>query len=273
MRRVSAIVNTLNEEHRLRECLESLRWADEIVLVDMHSEDQTREVAESFGCRVLLHERLEHVEPARQFSVDAAEHDWVLVVDPDERVSSGLADWIRSQSDSSEVNGFRIPRRNHYGTRWMKCCGWFPDAQLRLYNRQYASYSDRMHRGLTIEGKVETLPAHGEAYLNHMCFDSLEDRFGSINRYSSIVATDLGLSGRRVGAMELIGRTFFTFARAYFLQQGWRAGGVGAILALERSVDTYFKYAKVWEFEQRASKTGQQSRKMADIEGCIYNGK
>lgn len=254
MRRVSAIVNTLNEEYRLRDCLESLRWADEIVLVDMHSEDQTRQIAKSFGCRVLLHERLGHVEPARQFSVDAAEHDWVLVVDPDERVSLGLADWIRNQPDSPDANGFRIPRRNHYGVNWMQCCGWFPDAQLRLYHRQHASYSDRMHRGLTIEGKVGTLPENGEAYLNHMCFDSLEDRFGSINRYSSIAAKGLAKEGRHVGAMGLIGRTFFTFARAYFLQKGWRAGGVGAVLALERSVDTYFKYAKVWEFAQQASR-------------------
>jgi len=258
MRPVSAIVNTLNEEQRLQDCLESLRWADEIVLVDMHSEDQTRAIAETFGCRVLLHKRTGYVEPARKFAVDSALHDWVLVVDADERVSSGLADWIRNQPDSPAANGFRLPRRNFYGDRWMKCCGWFPDAQLRFYHRQHASYSNRIHRGLTIEGKIETIPAYGEAYLSHMCFDSLEDRFGKLNSYSGISAKGLASEGRRIGAMALIGRTFLAFARAYFLQQGWRAGGVGAVLALERGMDTFLKYAKIWECARQSPKDHAQ---------------
>src|SRR5439155_26587695 len=151
MARVTAVVNTLNEEAQLPACLESLRWATEIVVVDMHSDDRTREIAAAFGCRVFQHERTGYVEPARNFALQQASHPWALVVDADERVSAALASWIANELDTTDAAAFRIPRRNFYGQRWITCCGWFPDEQLRLFRRELVSYSDRIHRAPTVQ--------------------------------------------------------------------------------------------------------------------------
>ena len=250
MKGISVIVNTLNEERHLPECLQSLRWAQEIIVVDMHSEDRTRGIAESFGCRFFLHERKGYVEPARNFAIQQARYDWVLVVDADERVSYGLSKWLISELTTTTASAFRIPRRNHYGELWMRHCGWFPDAQLRLFKRDKATYSDRIHRAPIIQGQVLDLPLHDEAYLNHRCFETLESRFAKDNHYSSIAAAALSSEGKKVGAFGILGRTIAAVARAFFIQGGWRGGSLGVVLSLERGLEAYFKYAKLWEANQ-----------------------
>src|SRR5688500_11736752 len=103
MPKVSVIINTLNEETNLPDCLESVRWADEVVLVDMHSDDRTMAIAGEFGCRMFSHERTGYVEPARNFAITQAQHDWLLVLDADERVSPGLAQWIKENLDTTKA--------------------------------------------------------------------------------------------------------------------------------------------------------------------------
>ncbi len=273
MKGISVIVNTLNEERHLPDCLQSLKWAQEIIVVDMHSEDRTREIAESFGCRFFLHERKGYVEPARNFAIQQARCDWVLVVDADERVSEGLSKWLISELATTTASAFRIPRRNHYGDLWMRHCGWFPDSQLRLFSRDKATYSDRIHRAPAIEGQIADLAASGEAYLTHRCFDNLESRFAKDNQYSTIAAMALSKEGRAVGALGILGRTIAATARAFFIQGGWRGGSLGVVLALERGTEAYFKYAKLWEANRMVVKPipsspviqkRQTGRKLAD---------
>lgn len=253
MTQVSVVVNTLNEEANLPGCLESLRWADDIVVADMHSGDRTAEIARAFGCRVFECERMGYVEPARNFALAQAKHPWALVVDADERVSPGLAKWIATALENSTAAAFRIPRRNFYGTQWVTCCGWFPDDQLRLLCRERARYSDRIHRAPTVDGPVVTLPSRGEAYLAHYCFDSWEARIEKDNKYSMIAAQAMAREGRRVSAGGLLARTALAFMTAYFLQGGIRFGALGVILAWERAFATFLKYAKLWELCQRSS--------------------
>ena len=179
---VSVVVNTLNEEANLPGCLESLRWAGEIVVADMHSDDRTAEIARQFGCRVFKCERAGYVEPARNFALAQAKHPWALVVDADERVSPGLATWIATGLEITSAAAFRIPRRNFYKQRWITCCGWFPDKQLRLFRRERVRYSDRIHRAPEVNGPVVTLPLRGEAYLAHHSFDSWEARVEKDNK-------------------------------------------------------------------------------------------
>lgn len=252
MKNVSAIINTRNEDQHLPDCLRSLKGVTEIVVVDMHSEDRTRDIAEEFGCRVFLHEQMGYVEPARNFAISQARSEWVLVVDADERVSPGLLQWMEATLEKTSAAAFRLPRRNHYGTEWLRHCGWFPDAQLRLFRRDLAKYSNRIHRAPTIDGRIEDLPADSDAYLTHQCFETLESRFDKDNHYSSIAAAALASEGRTVGACGILGRTIGAVARAYFLQSGWRGGSMGAVLALGRGVETYSKYAKLWEANKRS---------------------
>ena len=248
MKGISVVINTLNEERHLAGCLRGLKFAQEIIVVDMHSDDRTRVIAEAAGCRFFLHERKGYVEPARNFAISQARYDWVLVLDADERVSEGLARWMSASLDTALVSAFHIPRRNYYGDTWMKCCGWFPDSQLRLFRRDRASYSARIHRGPMIQGQTADLPLSGDAYFKHLCFDSLESRFQKDNHYSTIAAKALFEEGRSVGGFGVLSRTIAAIARAFFIQGGWRRGSLGMVLALERGLEAYFKYAKLWEF-------------------------
>lgn len=251
MSAVSAVVNARNEEANLPDCLKSLKWADEIVVVDMQSEDRTAAIAAEFGCRVFQHPRTEYVEPARNFALAQARNEWVLIVDADERVSAGLAGWIKEKLPSSTAAAYRIPRRNFYGDQWITCCGWFPDAQLRLMRRGRARYSGQIHRAPEIEGEVVDLPPGSEAYLAHYGFGTLGARIEKDNKYSMISAQTLADKGTRIGAVSLLSRTAWAFVGAYLLQGGFRRGALGVILAWERAFATFLKYAKLWELQQR----------------------
>ncbi len=247
---VSVVINTLNEAAHLPGCLESLRFCDDIVVADMQSEDRTRVIATEFGCRVVMCPRAAYVEPARNFALGQARHPWALVVDADERVSPGLVAWMATHLEGAGTAGVRLPRRNFYRGQWLTCCGWFPDAQLRLVRREKVRYSDRIHRAPEVDGEILELPANGEAYLSHLVFDTWESRIGKDNRYSTLSAQALAKEGRRIGAAGLFGRTAGAFLKAYLLQGGFRRGTLGMALAWERAFATYLKYAKLWELQQ-----------------------
>jgi glycosyltransferase involved in cell wall biosynthesis len=251
---VSVVINTLNEEAHLPGCLESLRFSDDIVVADMHSEDRTADIATKFGCRVVLCPRADYVEPARNFALAQARHPWALVLDADERVSPGLVAWMAAHLESSAAAAVRIPRRNFYRGEWLTCCGWFPDAQLRLVRPKQVRYSDRIHRAPEVDGNILDLPEMGEAYLSHLVFDTWESRIAKDNRYSTISAQALLQEGRRIGGAGLLGRTAGAFLAAYLLQGGYRRGTLGVALAWERAFATYLKYAKLWELQQTPPK-------------------
>ena len=248
---VSVVINTLNEAAHLPGCLESLRFSDDIVVADMHSEDRTAAIASAFGCRVVMCPRAEYVEPARNFALAQARHAWALVVDADERVSPGLMAWMVIHLESASAAAIRIPRRNLYRGQWLTCCGWYPDAQLRLLRRERVRYSERIHRAPDVDGGILDLPAGGEAYLSHLVFDTWESRIAKDNKYSTLSAQALAREGRRIGAAGLLGRTAGAFFNAYLLQGGFRKGTLGVALAWERAFATYLKYAKLWESRQQ----------------------
>lgn len=258
--KVSVVINTLNEEANLPACLESVRWADEVVLVDMHSDDKSIAIAEEFGCRTFLHERTGYVEPARNFAIAQAQSEWVLVLDADERVSPGLAAWIGQKLAGLSASAVKIPRRNFYGDVWVTCCGWFPDEQLRLYKKDKVTYSDRIHRAPQIDGEIHTLPVQGEAFLQHFAFSTIESRVEKINRYAVITGETMANEGRSISAGALLVRTFHAFLSAWVFQRGYRFGVLGAILSLERGFATFLKYAKLWEINHKSGSSAQETK-------------
>jgi len=247
MAKISVVINTLNEEAHLPDCLASISWADEIIVVDMHSTDRTAAIAQAAGAKVFQHERADYAEPARNFALAQAIHPWILVLDADERISPGLADFLKTRLDTATATAFRIPRRNYYGDRWITCCGWFPDEQLRLFRRGKAKYSGRIHRAPEIDGSVENLSSRGSAFLIHRAFNTLESRLEKDNKYSSIAAATLAEEGRKVGTLGLLARVCWTFITAYIFQGGFRFGTLGVVLACERAQAIFLKYGKLWE--------------------------
>jgi glycosyltransferase involved in cell wall biosynthesis len=248
---ITVVINTLNEAANLPGCLESVRGVAEIIVVDMHSDDATAKIAADFGCRVFQHERMGYVEPARNFALAQATQPWVLVLDADERVSPALKKWLESDLPNATAAAFRIPRRNYYGDRWITCCGWFPDDQLRLFRRDAAQYSDRIHRAPKIDGEIAALPRNGDACLEHFGFNTIRARLDKQNMYSEITAKAVADEGRQVGAFGVVFRPLAAFCSAYFLQGGFRFGAFGAVLAWERAFATFSKYAKLWEIRNR----------------------
>lgn len=248
---ITIVINTLNEEANLPGCLASVRWAAEIIVVDMHSTDATAKIATDFGCRFFQHERTGYVEPARNYALAQATRPWVLVLDADERVSPALKTWLETNLEKTEASAFRLPRRNYYGDRWITCCGWFPDDQLRLFRRGAAQYSDRIHRAPKIDGQIFELPRQSDACLDHYGFYTLQARLEKDNLYSSITAKSMAAEGRQVGVLGVLFRPLAAFLSAYFLQGGFRFGAFGAVLAWERALATFSKYAKLWELKHR----------------------
>jgi glycosyltransferase involved in cell wall biosynthesis len=248
---IAVVINTLNEEANLPGCLESIRWAAEIIIVDMHSSDATARIAASFGCRIFRHERKGYVEPARNFALAQATQPWILVLDADERVSPALKSWMEETLAVTTATAFRIPRRNYFGDRWITCCGWFPDDQLRLFRRGSATYSDRIHRAPKIEGTVVELSQNSNACIEHYGFNMLKSRLDKDNHYSSITAMSMAAENRRINTLGLLFRPAAAFCTAYFLQRGFRFGRLGAVLAWERAFSTFAKYAKLWEQQQK----------------------
>lgn len=247
MASISVIINTLNEAHNIQSCVESVRWADQIIVVDMMSDDDTAEIASKLGCEVYQHRREGYVEPARHFAVSKARNQWVFILDADERCSKALSDWMQTELSAQGFSAYRIPRRNYLRKTWLKCCGWYPDEQLRLLLKDKATFSTVIHRAPEIEGPILNLPTSGEACLQHHAVPSLKDRFEKLVRYGQIAADAQAERGKSVSGAGVFLRVIWAFCSAYFLKGGIFNGSLGVVLSLERAMSTFIKYAFLWE--------------------------
>ena len=150
---ISVLINTLNEAENIRFCVESVKWADEIIVVDMQSDDATADLARQMGCKVYTHERMGFVEPARQFGVCKTSHDWVLILDADERVSEKTHHKLREIARSGKSSGIVLPRKNYWKGRFLNCCGWYPDSQLRFLRKTHSKFPTLIHHQPEVQGE------------------------------------------------------------------------------------------------------------------------
>jgi glycosyltransferase involved in cell wall biosynthesis len=245
--RVSVVINTLNEAKNIGDCVASVRWADQIIVVDMLSDDQTRDLASGLGCEVYSHERTGYVEPARAFAVSKARNDWVFILDADERCSPALAEWIKCNLPKVAFAGVAIPRRNFIKGRWARCCGWYPDKQLRLLKRHGAYFPTEIHQAPRLPGKIFEISGKSAICINHLAVFSMQDRLGKQLRYSGVSADALYAKGKKCSAPSLFGRVIWSFLAAYFLRRGFMNGSTGLVLSLERANSTFMKYSILWD--------------------------
>src|SRR6059036_778682 len=241
---LSVIVPTLNEEATLRDCLESVRFADEILVVDSFSIDATVDIAREFGARVLQHE---YVYSARQknWAIPQAKHEWILLVDSDERVTPGLREEILALLASGpRHDGYWILRDNHFLGRRMKRCGWGTDRVIRLFRRDVARYRDReVHAEIDLPGTLPVL----EHPLEHHTFRSFGQYWRKLQIYSEWGAAQLYKEGKRAGAFEVFGRPVTRFLKMYVLRLGFLEGLHGLVLSMLGAFTVYLKYARLWE--------------------------
>jgi glycosyltransferase involved in cell wall biosynthesis len=244
---LSATVITLNEEENLKACLESLSFADEIIVCDSGSTDRTLAIARSFTDKVFV-DPWEGFARQKNLAQDRASGPWILNIDADERATPALREEILGllQNDSS-CAGFRIPRKNFFAGQWIRHGGWYPNYQLRLYRKAAGAFAPReVHEQVVVQGKVGTL----RAPLAHFTYRSISDYLKRMDRYSDLSARQYHQEGKRLAWPEILFRTQFTFFKMWVLQKGFLDGANGFVLAVLYSYYTFVKYAKLKELNR-----------------------
>ncbi len=241
--RLSACIIAFDEENRIEACLASLDFCDEHVVVDSHSRDRTRELAAARGARVIERDWPGHVAQ-KEFAIRSASHDWVLCLDADERVSEPLRAEIlalREQGFPGHA-GWRMPRMSRYLGRWIRHGTWYPDLQLRLFDRRRGRWGGNdPHDRVELEGKIGRL--RGD--LLHEPYRSLEHHLAKIDQYTTTMARGAIARGRRASTWNLVVNPLFRFVRFYLLRGGFLEGWRGLVLASLAAHYVRLKYTKM----------------------------
>jgi glycosyltransferase involved in cell wall biosynthesis len=241
---LSAAIVVLNEEERLRACLESVVWADEIVVVDAGSSDKTMALAREFTDRALFR-AWDGYGAQKNFALAQCRGDWLLSIDADERVPDALRDEIQAtiRDDRPEV-GYYLPRRNMFQGRWVRHGGLYPDWQLRLFRRGRGAFLERaVHESVRVDGPTGRFAAP----LVHESYRSVADAVARLNRYSDLAATDLARAGRGGSLADLLVRPPWRFLSMYVLRAGFLDGWRGLVLAALHAHYVFLRAAKVRE--------------------------
>jgi len=238
---LSVTIITRNAGTLLQRCLESAAFADEIVVVDSGSTDQTVEIATRRGARVLQKDWL-GFGPQKQLAVEAAAHDWVLCLDADEQVSDALRSSILDELRAPRGAVYELARRNRFLGRWLRHGEGYPDWCVRLFDRRQARWSDDpVHEKVVAAGPVQRLAGD----LLHESAESLERYLEKQSRYTTLQAAELHARGRRAGAAQLLLAPLARFVKFYFLRLGFLDGIPGLVHVCIGCMNSFSKYAKL----------------------------
>ncbi len=245
----SAIIITKNEEANIRECLQSVKWMKDLVVIDAGSTDKTVAIARKFTAKTFT-KPWQGFGAARNLAIGKCSGDWIFWIDADERMTPALAEEIRGilSNGSQSYNGFSVPRRSFFLGKWIKYCGWYPGRVVRLFRRGTGRFSDhKVHERIEITGKVGRL----QSDLLHYTDPSLSHYFEKFNRYTTLAADEMTRRNYRWWPLHLFLRPLWTFIRMYVLQRGFLDGMHGFVLSANSAFYVLTKYAKVWEHSKR----------------------
>lgn len=247
MAKLSIIIITKNEASNIRACLESVAWADEIVVVDSGSTDATTAICREFTSRVYDCD-WPGFGAQKNRALDFASGDWLLSLDADERVTPELRHDIKAALRAPVAEAYRIPRLSSYCGRFMRHSGWYPDYVTRLFRRGSARFSDDLvHERLLVEGVTERL----DGLLLHYAFDNPEEVLHKVNQYSSAGAQMMLQRGRQASLSGAVLRGLWSFVRTYVLRGGFLDGREGFMLAVSNAEGTYYRYLKLMLLNQK----------------------
>lgn len=252
MPKLSVTIIALNEESDIGGCLESVTWADEVLVVDAYSGDSTVEISREYGARV-IQRQWQGFASQKQFALDQARHPWVLSLDADERVTPELRDEIQALLASEPPHdGYYIPRRSYFLGKWLRHGGWYPGYQLRLFRRDRTRLSDALvHEGFLVDGSLGRLRND----LIHLTHPTLEESFSKLNSYSTLQA--LGrFRGRRVRWYDLVIHPFWAFWLRFVVRLGFLDGIHGFLMALVAGMVKAAVYMKTWELQHQHRTNG-----------------
>jgi glycosyltransferase involved in cell wall biosynthesis len=240
---LSVAIITRNEQAAIRRCLESVAWADEIVVLDSGSSDDTARTARECGARVHVAPDWPGFGPQKNRALDLATGDWVLSLDADEWITPELrAEIERAIAAPDHLPAYRMPRLSSYCGRFMRHSGWWPDHVTRLFKRDAARFSDDLvHERLIVDGVVGTL----REPLRHEAIVDLEDALGKMNAYSTAGAMMMFERGEKASLAGAVWHGAWTFFRTYLLRAGFLDGREGFMLAVSNAEGAYYRYLKL----------------------------
>ena len=244
---LSAVIITHNAARQLADCLNSLSFVSEIIILDSGSDDETKNIADAYQAR-FVHQDWLGYGPQKQKAVELANYDWVLCLDADERVSEELAALIQTELNNPHHQAYQFPRCNRFMGRWLKHGEGYPDISLRLFDRNVASWSDdEVHEVVRTEVSVGTLSGD----LLHDSASSLDDYLARQNLYTSLQAESMYQAGKQAGAGRLLFNPLFRFFKFYFFRLGFLDGIPGLIHILIGCQNTFIKYAKLIDMHKK----------------------
>ncbi|HSY74462.1 MAG TPA: glycosyltransferase family 2 protein [Dongiaceae bacterium] len=246
---LSVIVPCFNEEKMIGDCLASARFAAEIIVVDSFSTDGTLEIARPLATKILQHE---YVNPAAQknWAIPQAAHEWILILDADERVTPELEIEIKQILQNPQHDGYWMRRRNFFWGKEIRHGNWQNDKVLRLFRRDKGRYQNvQVHE----EIELPTAPGWCREKLLHYSYRSLDDYLSKLGRYSNWGADDARLRGVRATGWKMFSHGAGRFFKSYFLKQGFRDGVEGLIIAFMEGYYGFFKYARLYEVQRKSS--------------------
>lgn len=252
---LTACILTYNEERNLPECLASVSWADEVLVVDSFSTDRTLEIAAEWGARV-VQRRWEGMNRQRAIAIQEARHEWVLCLDADERVSPALKDEVLDAIQRQDgVVGYQVPRHTWYLGRWIDHGGWYPDLKLRLFRREKArTVGTDPHDRIEVDGPVGRLS--GE--IHHFTYRNFSQQISTIDRFSEIASRERFEAGERFRLWKLLLRPPLKFLECYVWKLGFLDGLPGLVIAVASAFNVFARYVKLWEKERGLAEGGNR---------------
>ena len=250
---LSVCIVTYNEEDNIRECLESVSWAEEIIVVDSLSNDRTVEICRQYTDRVIQRKWNGYIDQ-KSFALEHATREWVLFIDADERLSPGLIKEIKKEisKENNEYDGFYLPRHIYYLGRWINHGEWYPEYRLRLFKRSKGCIGgiephDKVE--LTTQGRMRVKYLRED--MRHFTYKTLSDQIRTIDKFSSISADEMGKTGKNFHISQLLLHPPARFITGYILRGGFRDGIPGLIIAVTCSFHVFLKYCKLWELKKK----------------------
>lgn len=271
--KITVVVNTYNEEKNLGRCLSSVKdFADEIVVVDMHSTDKTTAIAKKYKAKIFQHDYTRFVELARNFALSKATGDWIFLIDADEELSAGLAEDLKKIASGDTADFVEIPRKNIIFNKWIRHSRWWPDFVIRFFKKGRVLFSEEIHRPPQASGRGKRLEAREENALIHYNFQSVSQYLERINRYTDIQADELFKAGYQVEWEDLITKPADEFWSRFFAGEGYKDGLHGLALACLQAFSELVLYLKLWEKTDFIEKdiSGFKKVFLKTFSDCLY---
>jgi len=271
---ISVVVNTLNEEKNIARCLNSVKAiADEIVVVDMHSEDKTTQIAKQYGAKIYFHKKTGYVEPARNFAISKATGKWILIIDADEKLTSPLAKKLRKiAGEESKYECVLIARKNIIFGKWMKNSRWWPDYLPRFFIKGKIKWPNQIHQQPDLSGKmIYTLVDNEKMSIIHYNYDNLSQFLTRGQRYADVSAQELvNEKGYFLSSKDLLIKPLEEFISRFFVGEAYKDGVHGLALSLLQAWVTLLTYLKVWEMQGYEKKSLDRTRIKQMLKDAIY---